>query len=166
VKKTIKYFFLILLGIFVLNLLSWFFIGKERILLTGADMEELAEWTGGIDTVYLFIGKVDVEHILQYSDYEYSTIEELVSRINSTGRLAIIDRRQLPLKVDGDDGEELINTPSSNAYSLNITVEHKFPLFAEVDKTIWAPGFGTGTEILYFWFFKWHYIVETGGFIT
>ena len=165
-KKPTKYSSSFLFVLLILNLLSWFFWGKERVLLTGSDISELQSWVPPIDTLYLFIGNVEDQYFLQFSDFKYSTIEQLVTDINSTNCTAIIDERPLSLKTGRDEGKELLSKSGSNAYSYDIVVEHVFPLIAEVDKQIWVPGFGTGTRGIYIWFFKWHYVVKTGGFIT
>ena len=149
-----------------MNILSWFFYGQEQILLVGANVEEVENWIDKTDTLYLFIGEVDYDNYKQFSDFKRSTIEELVIKINRTGRTAIIDERPLPLYVDSDDGKELLNINASDAYSYDIQVVNTFPLISRVYKLIWAPGFGTNREHLYIWFFKWYCVKDLGGGVS
>jgi|GEM_PF-2415447 len=118
------------------------------------------------DTLYLFIGEVDSDNYKQFSDFNRSTIEKLVTKINKTGRTAIIDERPLPLYIESHDGEELINTSGSDAFSYDVQVVNTFPLISRVYKLIWAPGFGTSREHLYFWFFKWFCVKDLGGGVS
>ncbi|MFY0697551.1 MAG: hypothetical protein JXR11_06850 [Balneola sp.] len=165
-KRILKYFLLVLGGIFVLNLLSWFFYGQEQILLVGANVEEVESWIDKTDTLYLFIGEVDYDNYKQFSDFNSSTVEKLVTKIHSTGRTVIIDERPLPMHVKSDDGKELLNSPDSNAYSYDVQVVTPFPLVAKVYKLIWVPGFGTDREHLYIWFFKWFCVKDLGGGVS
>jgi len=149
-----------------MNMLSWFFYGQEQILLVGANVEEVENWIDKTDTLYLFIGEVDYDNYKHFSDFKRYTIEELVIKINRTGRTAIIDERPLPLYVESDDGQELLNINGSDAYSYDIQVVNTFPLVSRVYKLIWVPGFGTGREHLYIWFFKWFCVKDLGGGVS
>ena len=145
-----------------MNLLSWFFYGQEQILLVGANIEVVESYIDKTDTLYLFIGEVDYDNYKQFSDFNRSTIEKLVSQINTTGRTAIIDERPLPLYVESNDGQELLNINGSGAYSYDIQVVNTFPQISRVYKLIWVPGFGTSREQLYIWFFKWFCVKDLG----
>ena len=149
-----------------MNILSWYFYGQEQVLLVGANVEEVENWIDKTDTLYLFIGEVDYDNYKQFSDFNRTTVQQLVTQINTTGRTAIIDERPLPLYVEGDDGEELINASGSNTYSYDIQVVSTFPLIARVYKLIWVPGFGTNREHLYIWFFKWFCVKDLGGGVS
>jgi hypothetical protein len=157
---------LIIGGVFILNILTWVFYGQEQILLVGTNLEGVEGYIDKTDTLYLFIGEVDYDNYKQFSDFKRSSIEKLVVQINSTGRTAIIDERPLPLYVESDDGQELLNTPGSNTFSYDIQVVNTFPLISRVYKLIWVPGFGSSREHLYIWFFKWYCFEDLGGGVS
>ncbi len=149
-----------------MNLISWFFYGQKQILLVGANVEEVESWIGKTDTLYLFIGEVDHDNYVQLSDFDKSTIEELVIKINRTGRTAIIDERPLPLFVESAEGRELLDSNGSDAFSYTVQVVNPFPMVSRVYKLIWVPGFGTDREHLYIWFFKWFCVKDLGGGVS
>jgi hypothetical protein len=165
-----KTFRAILIGavvVLVANALTWLLHGRESALLLGAEVEEVAYATGGIDTLYLFTGYfAHVERGAQFAEFAPETLSGLARELQDTGRTVVVDDRPFPLLDEGAAGRELLDAPGSRAFAYDVSVERPFPLVAEVYRLIWAPGFGAHESALYVWFFGWHHVRDTGSSVT
>jgi len=161
-KHVLKNLALFILAILILNILTWFFIGRDSILLKGADIEQTISYIQKPDTLFLFIGKVEDEYNYRFSDFSRNTIDKLETELESQNITVIVDSRTLPLDDPDSDARSLLENTGANVLAYDIAVRPKFPLVTEIFRTLWVPGFGTDDGAVYLWIFGWRELYHTG----
>jgi hypothetical protein len=137
--------------LFVLNLITWIFWGKESTLLLAVDQFK-TESTCFVDTVYVFTGDhPDAPyHIAQYNDFSVNTQEAMKEAFYyKTNWLEVFPetynqgRTKLPKYLSYENG------------IFNFYIIRLIPFFAYIESAA-IVGSGSAEYITYYiWFFRW-----------
>jgi hypothetical protein len=154
----IKWTVLIFLGLAGVNLLTWALWGRESSLLLGADAGPVLGWVEMPDTLVVFGRHIDLlPGYVQAADYDGRTVSRFAERLEQSTRLVVLtDPRPLPLVGEGEGAERL----ESRSMAYDVSVRRAIPLYAEVSRMLWAPGFAVVVTSHNVWFFRWWKIAD------
>ena len=150
--KLVKRLSILILIILLGNLLTWFFYGQNRVLILGSEASEVLDWVQSPDTLIIFTGRIeDMKRYSQVADFTDQSLQNLKNRLQSKTQLTVLtDKRPIP--IGNGDGDDLL---MQNALAYYVYVDRRFPFYAEVGRSLYAPGFVVVVESRNIWFFRW-----------
>lgn len=157
IMKFFKYTLLFLLVTLILNTISWYFIGKQKVLETSLSFFHQDEKHHPIDTLFIYSGYLSPSDSIPYGD---------ISGFNESTRNDYLENLKVSSKANkiqyvNSTGEIFSNLSDGNINFL-VNIEYKYPFYAEIYVGEISSDWYVGEyEQEYLWFFGWWQLKES-----
>ena len=154
--KVLKFFTYSLLFVLGLNLLSWFFYGRDSILLKSSRLFDETCFATNVDTLEIYSALSDHAEFFpgfsSFGEFPKSFKERLIDSLEHKSNSIVIYK------------EQTIENPFPDKYDeINFwtSIDRRYPFYSRVSSEEAAIGFGANYNQSWIWFFKWYPLKST-----
>ncbi len=144
-----------------LNAISWYFIGKERVLDLSLNYFDYRDPMPHIDTLFVYS-----TYTLKTSDGRIVKFDD-ISHFKESTRSSFLDKLKTESQVKNlrfeDSSTDLFSDYQAGSLNFSLGCEYDYPFYMNFYSGVSVYGFGADYKQSFIWFFHWWPVGEASG---